>query len=159
MLGCLILIHGRFKDLVTFHQDVASARPPRERAHPTERRRWQEREKPVLIPCPLSRGARQRCASAQGQCHHQCICTPCNEAFLCGFPYRESNVFIPETLGQNLWSRISHPDKSRPCNSKADLAPKAAMPLMAVLACMASFPPELVCQRTAIVNEIRERCL
>ena len=55
MLGCLILIHGRFKDLVTFHQEVASARPPGERAHPTERRRRQEREKPVLVPCPLSR--------------------------------------------------------------------------------------------------------
>ena len=40
-----------------------------------------------------------------------------------------------------------------------DLAPKAAMPLMAVLTCMASFPPELVGQRTAIVIEIRERCL
>ena len=73
MLGCLILIHGRFKDLVTFHQEVASARPLGERGNPIERRRRQEREKPVLIPCPLSRGARQRCAIAQGHCHHQRI--------------------------------------------------------------------------------------
>jgi hypothetical protein len=81
------------------------------------------------------------------------------EAFFVGLHTERAMFLYQRRWDKNLWSRISHPHKSRPCNSKADLAPKAAMPLMAVLACMASFPPELVGQRTANVNEIRERCL
>jgi hypothetical protein len=104
MLGCLILIHGRFKDLVTFHQEVASARPLGERGNPIERRRrhdsalviWQAPAKDIaLSPVQFESRSRAQSRNAPDGC-------PCMH-------------------GQ--------------------------------------FHPELVGQRTANVDEIRERCL